>query len=195
MAFIESQFPPLISYHPTGGPGWNTTVNQVESGQEYRNQGWSQALRRYEISHSARSPSIASQIVSCFMVAQGRTNGFRLKDWADYTVAASEGVFVMLTSTTFQLYKRYTFGSVNHDRKITKPVASPAISVTGGTFASVDTTTGIVTMTAGTPTSWSGQFDVPVRFDVDELKSEIIDKSGGQFVVAFNAIPLVELRL
>lgn len=193
MAFIETQFPVNISYHPIGGPAFSTTVVGVESGAEYRAQAWGQALRRYEVSHAARRPIIASQIVSLFMVAQGKLNGFRLKDWTDFEATSAEGVFVMLTATTFQAYKRYTFGSATHDRKIVKLATTPV--VTGGATPTWNLNTGVLTVASGTPSAWSGQFDVPVRFDTDELKSELLDKSRGQFVVAFNSIPLVELRL
>jgi uncharacterized protein (TIGR02217 family) len=193
VAFIETQFPVGISYRSVGGPAFSTTVVGVESGQEYRAAGWGQALRRYEINHDARLPDITSQIVSLFMVAQGRLNGFRLKDWTDFAATSAEGIFVMLTSITFQAYKRYTFGAETHDRKIVKLATTP--SVTGGSSPSWNLNTGVLTVASGTPTAWAGQFDVPVRFDTDELKPELISKSGGQFVVGFKSIPLVELRL
>jgi len=193
VAFIETQFPVGISYHPVGGPAFSTTVVTVESGAEYRAQAWAQALRRYEVIHAARLPDVASQIVSLFMVAQGKLNGFRLKDWTDFGATSTEGVFVMLTSVTFQAYKRYTFGSATHDRKIVKLATTP--TVVGGASPSWNLNTGVLTVASGTPTSWAGEFDVPVRFDTDELKVELVSRSGPQFVVGFNSIPLVELRL
>lgn len=193
MAFLETpRFPELISYHAVGGPAYLTTVVQVESGSEYRDQAWTQALSKYDVSHAARTKAYSDQIVAFFRIARGRTNGFRFKDWADFEDKGG-GIFVMLTSTTFQMYKRYTSGSSTEDRKITKPV-SPVV-VTGGSSPSVNYTTGVVTVSSGTPTSWTGTFDVPCRFDTDDLKGEILDSSGGIFVMGYQSIPIVELRL
>jgi uncharacterized protein (TIGR02217 family) len=45
--------------------------------------------------------------------------------------------------------------------------------------------------------TWSGQFDVPVRFDADEMKKQIIDRNGaaGDLLVDWGSIPIVEIRL
>ncbi|KVO11714.1 DUF2460 domain-containing protein [Burkholderia ubonensis] len=45
--------------------------------------------------------------------------------------------------------------------------------------------------------SWAGQFDVPARFDVDEMKKQIEDRSGtnGDLVVTWGSIPIVEIRI
>lgn len=44
--------------------------------------------------------------------------------------------------------------------------------------------------------TWAGEFDVPVRFDTDELLAGLDDKSAsGSLVVTWGSIPLVELRL
>lgn len=45
--------------------------------------------------------------------------------------------------------------------------------------------------------SWSGQFDVPVRFDVDEMKKQIMDRNGanGDLLVDWGSIPLIEIRI
>lgn len=45
--------------------------------------------------------------------------------------------------------------------------------------------------------TWSGQFDVPVRFDVDEMKKQIMDRNGaaGDLWVDWGSIPIVEIRI
>lgn len=196
MAFIETpRFPPEVSFGFTGGPGFQTDIVVVNSGAESRNANWSQARRSYDAAYAARLPAAYQPLQAFFHVVSGRAHGFRVKDWTDYqhNDAGGAGIFAMLTSTTFQMYKRYTSGSSTHERKIQKPVST--ISVTGGTVSSIDYTTGIVTMTSGTPTAWSGTFDVPCRFDVDQLKGEIIDKSGQQLIIGWQSIPLVEIRV
>ena len=45
--------------------------------------------------------------------------------------------------------------------------------------------------------SWSGQFDVPVRFDVDEMKKQIMDRNGaaGDLLIDWASIPIIEIRV
>lgn len=200
MAFKDIRFPPNISFSATGGPGFSTSITEVDSGYEFRNRNWELERSEYEVSHAARLPSAWKPLLSFFRIVGGRANTFRFKDWLDYTATSSEGVFVMLTATTFQCYKRYNFGT-NWDspadnyylRKITKPVSS--ISVTGGSGVSVDYSTGVVTVSSGTPTSWAGDFDVHCRFDTDQMKHETIDKApSGELIVGWQSIPIVEVR-
>lgn len=196
MAFYEEQFPPNISYQAQGGPGFQTQIVVVASGAESRNVDWEQARYRFDVAHAARLSADSEAVKAFFVNMQGRAHGFRYKDWTDFTVTTGQGVFVQLTGTTFQMYKRYVSGSRQYDRIIQKPVSGTA-SVTGGTAVSVDYTTGIVSVSSGTPTAWTGQFDVPVRFDLDELVGEIISRAGasGELIVGWTAIPLVEIRV
>lgn len=196
MAFIESpRFPENISFGVTGGPDFLTDVVIVNSGVEYRNQVRSLELGSWDVAHAARLPAQYDPLKAFFRIAAGKANAFRFKDWQDYAATSLEGVFTLLTSTTFQMWKRYTSGATTYDRRIQKPV-SGTVTVTGGTVSSIDYTTGIVTMTSGTPTAWAGEFDVPARFDTDQMRGEIIDRNGTSgFVIGWESIPIVEVRL
>jgi uncharacterized protein (TIGR02217 family) len=190
MAFYEIQFPPKISFGAQGGPGFSTDVVVVSSGAEQRNIIWSQARRRYDVAHAARLQPASDEVKAFFHNMRGRAHGFRFKDWTDYQVIAGEGSIVTIGSVK-HLGKRYTSGAQTYDRVITKPV-SGTVTVTGG--GTVDYTTGIIT--GGTPTSWVGEFDVPVRFDTDELVGEILNRNVSRgFIVGWREIPLVELKL
>lgn len=193
MAFYETQFPSAISYGAVGGPGFRTDVVVVSSGAEQRNVTWSQARRRYDVAHAAREPTASDAVKAFFHNMAGKAHGFRFKDWTDYSATASEGKFTLLTATTFQAYKRYTTGSQTYDRIIQKGIAT--WSVTGGTVSAIDYNTGIVTMSSGTPTAWAGSFDVPCRFDTDELNGVIIDRSSAGLIVGWSSIPIVEIRV
>lgn len=99
----------------------------------------------------------------------------------------------MLTSTTFQAWKRYTFSGQTFDRKITKLVATP--TTTGGTVSSWALTTGIVTMTSGTPLTWASEFDCHCRFDTDHMKAVTMDRSlTDGLVIGWSSIPVIEVR-
>lgn len=189
MAFFETRFPDDIAYGATGGPGFQTDVIAFDSGHEQRNAAWQDARCSWDVAHGAKKPAQIAALLAFFRLMQGRTHGFRFKDWNDFTVAAGEGVFSAISATQFRLVKRYTTAGNNHDRIISKPVSGTVV-VTGGTVSSIDHTTGIVTMTSGTPTSWTGQFDVPVRFDIDQMKTSVIAYN----TYTWGQIPVVEIR-
>jgi len=194
MAFIESpRFPEAISYGAKGGPAWSTTISAVASGDEARNQNWSAARHHYDVAHvvHADDGGRRAALIAFFHACKGRANAFRFKDYADYTVASGEGVVVELTATTFQLYKRYTSGASTYDRIIQKPIAA-TVALSGGGSYTLDATTGIVTVVSGAdPTGWTGEFDVPCRFDIDQLTLSI--ESRGLYGHT-DGIPLVEVR-
>lgn len=191
MSFIETpRFPDGIAMDFSGGPRFSTDIVVNAGSYESRNRNWSQARGRWTCSQVPKSRSDTETLIAFFRNAAGRANGFRFKDWSDYNATSATGVFVELTPTTFQMYKRYTTGSTTHDRKITKP--SGTITVTGGTTPSVASTTGIVTVAAGTPTAWAGDFDVPARFDSDEMIARLVETNPHMF--HWGDIAIVELR-
>lgn len=189
MAFIETRFPTDISYGATGGPGFQTDIVRVNSGSEQINSAWEDALGAWDVSHGVKSDAQLITLITFFRVMKGKANGFRFKDWQDYTATGAQGIFRMLTATTFQMVKRYSLGGYNYDRDITKPVTG-TIGVTGGVSPSVNYTTGIVTVASGTPTAWNGEFDVPVRFDTDQMKTSALAYAAH----SWGNIPLVEIR-
>jgi uncharacterized protein (TIGR02217 family) len=98
----------------------------------------------------------------------------------------------------------YPSGGVNGLRKIVKPVFGSVKVYDGDSLvtASVDTTTGVVTGVLGDSLTWTGEFDTPVRFDTDQLRTEFIAASGHGGAanvkdVFFHlySLPITELRL
>lgn len=189
MAYINERLPELISFGVKGGFGFQTDVVIYGSGSEARNRNWSKARGRWDLAHKARLPIVWEPLQAFFHVAGGRANSFRFKDWFDYSVTSTTGKFITIDGSHKQLAKCFTFGSQTYYHPIYKPV-SGTVTIASGT---IDYTTGIVT--GGAATSWTGQFDKIVRFDTDEMTGEILDKSGGSFVVGWDAIPVIETRL
>lgn len=205
MAFREVQFPRCIRFGVIGGPGFSTDVVTVLSGQEKRNANWSKMRHAWECAYAVKSQTDFEAVRAFFLSVQGRKDGFRFRDWADYTVSEAQGVVAGLTSTTFQLRKQYVSGDVTTLRDIQKPIAqglvlrdlgTPLVLTTDYTL---DATTGIVTTTAPRTAgnlTWSGEFDVPARFDVDELRATIVNRNTESgLLLEWTSVPIVEIRL
>jgi uncharacterized protein (TIGR02217 family) len=207
MAFDEVQFPLRVGFGSEGGPTFSTEIVTVDGGYERRNQNWSQARRRFDASTGLRGGTDVSALLTFFQARAGRARGFRLKDWSDYT-SASNGTGSSVfsdqsigtgngTATTFQLKKTYTSGSVSYARDIRKPVSGSVTVGLSGTQAmsgwSVDTTTGIVTFAVaplnGAVVTAGYTFDVPARFDTDQLSLTAED-----FQSQTSRIPIIEIR-
>lgn len=200
MAFLESpRFPERIAYGAIGGPGFSTGVAVMASGREARNGNWQYPRHSWDVSHSIKSHADFEVLRAFFMAAKGRLHGWRFKDWADFACAETEGVVAEITSTTFQLQKKYVSGAQVSLREIQKPVSGTvAVFVSGSpaTF-SVDATTGIVTIAAApdaADVTWSGEFDVPMRFDTDELRGSLVSRNPRDGILhSWESIPIIEV--
>lgn len=202
MAFYESpRFPERIGYGARGGPALATDVVTVESGAEKRNARWSYPRHEWDVSHGVKTQADFDALRAHFLSVDGRLHGFRFKDFSDFAATVSTGFVTGLTSTTFQLVKRYISGAQSKTRRIRKPIATgfalydTAVLLTLTTDYTLNTVTGIVTTTAprtAANLTWAGEFDVPMRYDTDKLNGEIVSRNGGGLLYRWDAIPLVE---
>ncbi|WP_435257242.1 phage distal tail protein, Rcc01695 family [Thioclava sp. FR2] len=207
MAFHEIRFPDGISRGAKGGPERRTRIVELASGDEERNASWANSRRRYDVSYGVRRADDLAAVVAFFEARNGRLHAFRFKDWSDYKSCLPSAVPAPTdqiigtgngSATVFQLVKTYTSGAQSWARTILKPVAGTVtISLNGiaqGSGWSVNTTTGIVTFaappTTGAVIRAGFEFDVPVRFDTDELPVTLdIERTG-----SIPSIPLIEVR-
>ena len=202
MAFHEVRFPTDISYGEVGGPGWSTTVDILESGAEGRNQNWASERGRWELIRNNWTQAKINEVLAFFNARAGRLHGFRFKAVANYRTTSPYdylGTATATPQTVWQLRKQFISGSTTYNKTIKKPVAG----TTRVYFGSVEQVTGwTVSTTAGTITFGTGppngtvvnaycEFDVPVRFDTDNL--QIISVAAGVF--SLPSLPLVELRV
>ncbi|RPJ23798.1 MAG: hypothetical protein EHM35_16910, partial [Planctomycetaceae bacterium] len=148
-SILEIQFPPDISEGAQGGPGYSTVVVSTSSGAEQRIAQHQMPLYDWDVSQALRTPAQMDELIAFFHVVRGKENGFRFKDWSDFR--ATDEVLALTGTPTFQLTKTYAFGPFSRVRAIYKPVASPALTMrkNGASFTAftVDTTTGLVTLT------------------------------------------------
>ncbi len=193
MSFVEIQFPSDISYGATGGPMFLTDVVATVSGHEQRNSKWSQARARYNVASGVKSETQWQALIAFFRARRGKAVGFRFKDWGDFK--AVNQPLLLLGGTQYQLVKQYVSGAVVSERIITKPVAGTVKlyrnSILQASGWSIDTATGIITTSLTGTLTVDFDFDVPVRFDTDELALSLDSFNAG----SWNNIPLIEVRI
>lgn len=153
-------------------------------------------------------------LLAFFLNVAGRSDGFRLRDHKDYKAV---GQPVLGGGGVYQLAKNYVGpGGGQYTRVIQKPIAPPAVDYQGNLLPntvslyvngvlqsssswSVDGTTGLVSFSSGGGGAITADFEFhyPVRFDSDELNLQIEESNvaGGDALVSWNAIGLVETRI
>ena len=204
MSFIESpRFPDVIAFSAIGGPGFSTNIITLTSGYESRNINWTSSRYGFDLAIPVRTQSEVDEINAFFRIMKGRANGFRFKDWSDFF--ATDSTVIALGDDAYQMQKIYTAGTETNSRIITKPVAETIQIYVGGTevtsgyspSCTLDEETGIIYFedTPGGTVTWSGEFDVPVRFDTDTLKWRVVDRGSDGLLYQVESLPLVELRI
>ncbi len=208
VAFHETQFPARISYGAKGGPRRLTQVVSLKSGYEERNQSWQHSRRKYDAGLGLRSMADLHDVLDFWEARRGQLYGFRWKDWADYKsspgrspvantdqiLGAGDG-----TNTVFQLVKRYTDAGFEYVRPIRKPVVGTVVVAKNGVAAptgwTLDSTTGLITFTtapaAGVVVTAGYEFDVPVRFEKDELDISVDAFEAG----SIPSVNVIEIRV
>lgn len=198
-SFHEVRLDPTISYGATGGPVFSTQINETAGGDEQRNQNWALARGRWDISHTLKDSTQIATLIAFFRARRGKVYGFRFKDWTDFQAIGTQIGGGDGTGLEFPLKKIYLDDINPYGRDITKPVQGTVVIYVNGTPQTevtdyvIDYTTGTVTFT--TPPA-SGiitadfEFDVPVRFDIDQMQVQI------EFFETHNwaSIPIVEIR-
>ena len=208
MAFDDIRFPTTISLGATGGPERRTDIVVTGSGSEERNSRWADSRRRYNAGFGVKSLDDIHEVVRFFEERRGRLHGFRWKDHTDFKSCAPKGQVTALdqaigtgngVTAGFALVKRYGTGLRDYVRTITKPVFGTVVIAVAGTVSAnftVNALTGVVTFNAGSIPAIGAaitagfQFDVPARFDTDQLRINLTQFSAGDIP----DIPVVEIR-
>lgn len=200
MSFDEVRLPENVERGASGGPSFNTTVLELSSGHEQRNQNWAATRAFYDIGYGIQNKNDLSAVIAFFYARRGKARGFRFKDWSDFEVSTAQEVATGDDVTDdFQIIKRYDSGSVIFDRPLTKLVSGTVAiyidDVLQTSGYSIDYDTGILSFTAAPVLdeiiTWTGEFDTPVRFDTDSLAVSMEIFYAG----TIPSIPLVEVRV
>ena len=206
-AFHDVRFPLDIARRAQMELGRRTEVVALGSGHERRIARWADARRRWQVGYGVKRLDDLHAVIAFFEARMGRLHGFRFRDFADWKscppqatpsptdqlIATGDGA-----TTTFRLMKRYADAAGESLRRITRPVAGSVRIAIDGTEQTagftVDHATGKITFdtapASGASITAGYEFDVPARFDTDELR---IDLSAFQAGIAPD-IEIVELK-
>ena len=209
-SFHEVRFPTAVARGARGGPVRKTEIVTLASGREHRNARWAHSRRRYDAGYGIKTLDALAQVVAFFEERRGRLIGFRWRDRldcvsgppsrtatpTDQVIGLGDGV-----RSTFQLLKKYGAAHAPYMRIITKPVGGTVRVVVAGVEKlegvgfTCDATTGVVTFLPGHVPANGQQitagfeFDVPVRFDADEIEVDLSAFEAGDIP----KIPLIEI--
>jgi uncharacterized protein (TIGR02217 family) len=189
MPIQDYRLPEQIERGSGFGPSFSNVIQEAISGNEQRYATWTKCRGVGDLSYGLMTSSDPAgdfaAILAMYRAHFGSLYPWRLRDWSDYT--ATNEVFGTGngSETQFQLSKTYdpslillnTPGTYFYVRDITLLASTPVIKVDNVTkTVTTDYTisaSGIVTFVlppaADAALSWTGEFDVPVRFDTDQL--------------------------
>jgi len=206
--FREVRLATYLALGSTFGMSTATEVVELASGYDTRTVLWPQHRHTGALYYHNRTLAQLRELDAHFRVSRGKAMGWRFRHDVDYTavnqfVGQGDGS----GQTQFQLYKSYNSGADVYTRLITKPVgvnypignAYNSVkfyldgTLQGGGYT-LDYSTGVVTLSAPLPgtavLTWSGEFDVPCRYDTDHLALSLVVPSVGQ---AAQSVPICEL--
>lgn len=168
------------------GPTFRNVIQEAIAGNEQRFAQWTKCRGVGDLSYGLLTSSDPmgdfKAILSMYRAHFGSLYPFRFRDWSDYVAVNSVFGTGNGTTTAFQLSMTYdpqaillgTAGTYFYVRHITLLASTPVIKINNiVTAAYTISSAGLVTFTtapaAAAQLTWSGEFDVPVRFDTDTL--------------------------
>lgn len=210
MTIPEYRLPPGIEQGSQFGATFRNVIQEAIAGNEQRFGQWTKCRGVGDLSFGLRSSDDPfgdfAVILAIWRAHRGSLSPFRFRDWSDYKATDElfgngDGV-----KTSFQLVKTYdpsqillgTPGTLFYVRSITLPADALTIKVDGvvqspGIDYAIIDNAGIASFSSapsnGTVLTWSGEFDVPVRFDTDQLPV-VIDEAD---LVSIRSIPIKEV--
>ena len=181
MSVIETRLSPKAERGFSAIPESSTRIITLNNGHERRNGNWANKRRRYSAQHAAWTQAMRDELLNLIHATEGALYGFLYKDWSDYRVTNQSLGTAPSGTTAVQLAKDYTFGARTHTRTITRPDAATVTVYEDGVAkaGTLDATTGLFTpgtAWAGGAVTWTGEFNVPVRFASDSVEIILVDR-------------------
>jgi len=183
-SFHEVRFPTDLALGSSGGPIRRTEVITLGSGKEQRNARWAHSRRRYNAGYGVKTIADLQTVIEFFEERRGRLFGFRFHDPLDHK-----------SSKAGEEISAYV-------RRIQKPIEGSLVLALNNALVSddqytVDWMNGSIEFKEmnipvnGAIITAGFEFDIPVRFDADEISINLTHFEVGDIP----SIPLVELLL
>lgn len=178
MSYLDTYIPRCGAYGWQGGPEFKTRIVEMKSGRERRNAEIAYARHSFTVPFQNISPEDYAGIKRLQLVARGMLHNFKFRDELDYE--ADDEPFATGDGTTkvFQLRKISTIDGVSYDRNCY--VIRPGVVITDNhslVTPTVDYDRGLVTFSVAPVNAhvlrWTGEFDLWVRFNQDDLPFSI----------------------
>lgn len=197
--WMPDELPQCVHYGIDCNPVWRVDLATLTDGRESPNLVWSQARHEYSLDFHTKNPVEYTAAKSHFMKARAQFKKWPFRDPLDFEVARDEGV-VVETVQGYRIAKRYGSGSEAYDRTISRPTGavlyegdSVALGITINPENGYLVGVGSDGIDVG-DFSWSGEFFVPVRYDIDRFPSKVTNRTGEGFFVDVSGIQVVEVR-
>lgn len=207
MTFPTYRLPEEIERGATGGPEFKNIIQTATSGQELRVRQWQKCRAKYDIGYglldSDNPLGNYRVILHTFYGHLGKLHPFRFKAWNDFTATDERFGTGNGSETNFQLTNTYdpsmillaVAGPHQYVRNIVLPQSTGLVIEVAGTPTSAYTLLdgGIIDFdtapTSGQALTWTGTFDLPMRFDTDYLPIVMNEADLAQI----NSIPIIEV--
>ena len=193
-------FPVAVSQGSGTGPGFKTDVLRIESGHELRETPNLNNRNNFTVSLINKGQLELENLINLAHISRGRARVFRYKDWLEFSTTTPDGTIGISDQiigtgdgvvTAFQLTKTFLQdtdkSNVDHVRTITRPVPGTVrVSIDDvETFAFyVDHGSGKLFFTtaplAGEVIKWGGEYDIPCRFNNDDIRLNMQAFENGQ---------------
>lgn len=221
---LDQRLPLTESFGTTAHYQFKTYIQELRDGRETRIVNWNNAIAKFEInakyvvkglSNPVVTASELNDLISFHQQVRGRWESFRFKDYNDFQafayprqvfldeveVARVQGVLGDNGDGTYQLAKSYTIVQDGVLYTVHRPITRPVISDIELFDSSANPVTGTVqtngkVVSSSSPALWRGTFDVPVRFEQDEISYQFQSHlpSTGEILFSIDSISLVEVR-
>ena len=205
--FHNVRFLVSLAFGASGGPSRRTDITTLASGNEHRNCPHAHSRRRYNAGAGVKTLGELNDLIAFFEARFGQLHSFRFRDPLDFKsckpddapspsdqiIGTGDG-----TATMFKIIKSYADAAGAYERPITKPVLGTVKCALNGVEISasdvtVDGLSGEVEFAVPPPVgsiiSCGFEFDVPVRFNIDQLDVSLEAFGAGQVI----NIPLIEV--
>ncbi|MGJ7544635.1 DUF2460 domain-containing protein [Variovorax sp. LT1R16] len=192
MAYLDTYLDIDPAYGWQGGPSFQTRIVSMKNGRERRNAERSEARHSFGISFEHIEREEYRKVKQHHLVCRGRLHCFPFRDALDFEAAGEIFGQGDGATTVFQLCKISVLDGVSYVRNC-YVIPKAVITENGSPVTpTIDPRRGLVTFSAapaaGVILRWSGQFDIWVRFDQDDLPFSI-----PAFEMATGAIDLIEV--